>query len=458
MSEILLTHGFFLAEDEVEQRVMRPYPPLGLLYLAAYLRQRGVETEVFDSTFRGVEQFPVHLTSDRTTVVGIYTTHMTRRRVVTMIRQAKHAGRRVVLGGPDGMSFPREYFDCGADVIVAGEGEATLSELLPALARVGPTRLGSVAGVIFRDERGEIVHTAPRAHLPIDTIPWPDREAIDIQAYLEAWSRRHGVTSLNVITGRGCPYACTWCSHPVFGRSHRQRDAADVADEVRELSARYKPDQVWYADDVFTLDSRWVMRFAQELDARGVRVPFETVTRADRLESDELVRTLAQIGCTRLWIGSESGSDRVLRQMNRGVTATQIRQAIRRAKAHGISVGVFVMWGYEGESLADIEETVAHVVECQPDQVLTTMVYPSRGTEYYRSVEADLSLPAVWAESSDRDVEVRGRPSRAYYRLADRWLRAALEARALGENAPESARAKHAEAEEARRQMELTNS
>ncbi len=428
MSDILLTHGYFLAEDEKERQIMKPYPPLGLLYLSAFLKRAGFSVEVFDSTFAQRESLIERFAGGRG-VVGIYTNLMTRRSVLEIVRAAKRAGWTVVLGGPESANYCAEYLEAGADVIVIGEGEHTLAELLPALARSGPHDLHAVRGIAFRDSGGALQRTPDRPKEPdIDSLPWPDREAIDHGLYLHAWKTHHGASSINLITARGCPYRCNWCSHAVYGFTHRRRSPAKVADEVQWIVERYAPDQVWYADDVFTISHPWLATYHAELARRGIHRPFETITRADRLQSDEAARLLRELGCYRIWIGSESGSQKILDAMQRGVTVEQVRRSCQLAKKYGIQVGMFLMWGYEGEELEDIEATVEHVKASDPDVFFTTVSYPIKGTGYFDKVRGRIELPLAWAEASDRDYVIGGRHGKDYYKLADKWLRSEVEA------------------------------
>jgi anaerobic magnesium-protoporphyrin IX monomethyl ester cyclase len=433
VAAILLTHGYFLAEDEKERQIMKPYPPLGLLYLSAWLKRAGLSVDVFDSTFGTRAALDQRLASEPGGLLGVYTNLMTRRSVLAILQAAKLHGWQVVLGGPESASYPQEYLDAGADVIVIGEGELTMSELVEALARSGAHRLHDVHGIVFRDECGAIVRTQERARVPdLDSLPWPDREAIDHGLYLDAWKTHHGASSVNLITARGCPYRCNWCSHAVYGFSHRRRSPADVADEVQWIIERYAPDQVWYADDVFTISHPWLASYSAELARRGIQRPFETITRADRLQSEASVALLRELGCYRIWIGSESGSQKILDAMQRGVSVEQVRRSCALARAHGIQVGMFLMWGYEGEEIDDIAATVDHVKESNPDVYFTTVAYPIKGTGYFEKVRDRIEMPGAWAEGSDRDYVIAGRRSKDYYKLADQWLRNEVEAHRLG--------------------------
>jgi anaerobic magnesium-protoporphyrin IX monomethyl ester cyclase len=415
----LLTHGFFLAEDAKEQQVMRPYPPLGILYLSSYLRSRGFDVDVYDSTFGSRQELFGLLDAGPPGMLGVYGNLLTRRNVLAIAERARAAGWRVVLGGPEPANYAEEYLAAGADYVVAGEGERTLERLLA----------GDPApdGVAYRDASGAAVRTPPAALIPdLDSLPWPDRERIDIGRYLKVWRERHGVGSVSLITARGCPYRCRWCSHSTYGFTHRRRSVRAVAEEAEWIAQRYQPDMFWYADDVFTIHTSWTLQYAAELKRRRFRMPFECITRADRM-SPAVADALAEMGCFRVWIGSESGSQRILDAMQRGVRVEQVQAAIAMAKARGIEAGMFLMWGYPGEGIADIEATVEHVQACRPDVYLTTIAYPIKGTGYFEDVRDKLVGTGAWSASTDRDWRIRGRHSRRFFQFADELLRRSMD-------------------------------
>jgi len=451
MSRILLTHGYFLAEDEKEQQIMKPYAPLGLLYLSAYLKSRGHAVEVYDSTFGTRHDLVAQLEHAPGGTIGIYTNLITRKSVLNITAVAKACGWRVILGGPESASYAEEYLAAGADAIVVGEGEVTLDELLHVLPEKGEHALHGVRGIAFRDDALRLVRTPERPKIPdLDALPFPDRAAIDLHKYVDVWRHRHGAGSVSLITARGCPYKCTWCSHAVYGYSHRRRSPANVATEVADIVARYQPEQLWYADDVFTISHPWLRSYAAELRQRGLHLPFETITRADRLQSEAAAAALAELGCYRIWIGSESGSQRVLDAMRRDVSVEEVHRAVQLAHDHGMQVGMFLMWGYEGEEIEDIAATVDLVRRANPEIFLTTVSYPIKGTPYFERVRERLSLPLTWAEASDRDYLVAGRPDRSYYRLADTWLRSEVEASRIADTDPARAAELHLAAQRAR--------
>jgi anaerobic magnesium-protoporphyrin IX monomethyl ester cyclase len=422
MRDLLLTHGYFLYEDPKELQILKPYAPLGLLYICSHLRAKGFDVDVFDTTFSSMEELKRHLQTERPSVLGVYANLMTRKKVVEILQIARSAGWKTIVGGPEPGAYTREYLEAGADIVVMGEGEVTMEELLVALGRGSDSTLQNVPGIAFLDQAGQLFQTCPRAQISdIDAQPWPARDAIDIRRYVETWRKAHGRGSISFITARGCPYHCRWCSHQVFGKTHRRRKPVGVVDEVEWLLKTYEPDMVWIADDVFTIHHGWLRAYAAEMRRRGLKIPFECITRADRLNA-EAADLLAELGCFRVWIGSESGSQRILDAMERGVTVAQVQCAVDLCKSRGIQTGMFLMWGYEGEKLEDIEATIEHVKRTDPDIFFTTVAYPIKGTAYYHRNASSLVQLKPWRQSSDRELLLQGRRSPEFYGFADRLL------------------------------------
>lgn len=420
--DILLTHGYFIAEDEHERRIMKPYPPLGILSLSAYLKTRGYAVEIFDTTFSDKQTFYAYLEKTRPPIVGIYTNLMTKFNVLDMLRACKKIGAYVVLGGPEPPYYAQEYLEQGADVIVVGEGELTLDELIPALTKYGAHHLQNIAGIRYRDERGQVVENAPRPFIKnLDELPLPDRAAIEAYKYIDTWRTHHGRGSLSLISVRGCPFHCTWCSHSVYGESYRRRSPEKFASEAQQLIETYHPDQFWYADDVFTIHPGWLFKYAEELKRRNLKMPFECISRADRMNA-QVLDTLKAMGCYRLWIGSESGSQRILEAMRRDVRVEQVQWATHELQKRGIEVGMFIMLGFDGEDENDLRATAAHLKISDPDVFLTTVAYPIKGTGYYKQVAEKIIARADWEHRTDRNLTVAGRHTKRYYDYAQQWL------------------------------------
>jgi len=424
MTDILLTHSYFAEGDLANGKVIRPYPPLVPLYVSSHLKRRGFAVEVLDTTFMVRADALAALRASRASVIAVHANLMARANTVALIRAAKASGAVVTVGGQEPTSYAEEYIAHGADIVIHGEGEQTLADLISHVAQHGLTRLERIDGISYRDDEGQVRRTAPRALIAdLDAQPFPDRAAVDMTRYFDAWQRIHGKRSVSLLAARGCPYECNWCSHGLYGRSHRRRSPENVVAEILHLRDTYGPDHLFFSDDVFTLNAKWLEAYATEMRRHGLRYPFETITREDRLD-EKVVDLLAELGCHRLWVGAESGSQRILDAMKRRTDALRMREMIALLKERGIRTGTFVMVGYEGESWADLDETARHLRLAQADEVLTTIVHPIKGTAYYDQVKDRIAGGGVWSESNDRDLTVRGRRSRRFYRFAQHWLSA----------------------------------
>ena len=178
---ILLTHGYFILEDEREQRIMKPYPPLGLQYISAFLEKNGWEHEVFDSTFSNLNQLQAYLLEFQPKLIGIYTNLMTKINVVKIIRfirsQSDLQHTKIVLGGPEVRNHKEKFLRAGADVIAFGEGEATLLELVEHYAKEQPADLSQINGIAYLDNAG-VLQTNPERPLlrELDSLPFPNRK------------------------------------------------------------------------------------------------------------------------------------------------------------------------------------------------------------------------------------------------------------------------------------------
>ncbi|HMT30079.1 MAG TPA: radical SAM protein, partial [Bacteroidia bacterium] len=239
--------------------------------------------------------------------------------------------------------------------------------------------------------------------------------------YFDAWKNRHGESAVSVSTMRGCPYTCKWCSRAVYGQSYRRRSPALVAAELQWIQQNYKVDTVWFVDDVFTISHKWLSEFNEELKKINLKIKYECITRADRMNEDVL-RLLKETGCYRVWIGAESGSQKIIDAMDRRVDVQQVREMIRKSKDFGIQSGTFIMIGYPGETEADLVETLHHLKSSNPDYYTITVAYPIKGTPLYIETEPDFTIKPAWDEGTDRQIDFKRNYSRKYYDYAIRWI------------------------------------
>jgi anaerobic magnesium-protoporphyrin IX monomethyl ester cyclase len=221
--------------------------------------------------------------------------------------------------------------------------------------------------------------------------------------------------SLNMAASRGCSFRCNWCAKPIWGNQYLQRKARDIAAEMLYLKGEYAPDHVWFADDIFGFRADWVLEFATALGAGGGGVPFTIQLRAD-LVSPRMADALRRARCREVWIGAESGSQKILDAMNKGIRVPEIVAARRLLGAEGIRVGFFLQLGYLGEELEDILATRDLVDHARPDDVGVSVSYPLPGTKFHELVKEQLGSKRNWQESNDLEMMFSGTYRTEFYR------------------------------------------
>lgn len=386
---VLLVDPYIAREDPMERKFVELYPSLGLLTLAAYLQEQGSRVEIVDLTLRrGVGRFEDRLRTFRPTIVGVHTKTLTSDRAMQLAQISREAGVPCVAGGPDAATRPEAYLDGGYNVVVWGEGEATLADLARRLDE-GRSIVGT-PGTIVR-AGGRDVRGSSRPFLrDLDALPLPAWELIDMEAYLRHWERRTGERRAAVLTSRGCPFDCSWCSKPTFGRSFRQQSPERVLAEVRALVDRYRVDYVRFCDDVFGIHRPWLETLLNQMLAEGPRVQFECLARVDLLKPDLLAK-MRRAGLARVYVGVESGSQKMLDLMNRGTRLAQVERAAESLRREGIRQFWFLMLGYPGETLDDIEATLQLFRRFSPEEYSVSIAVPVPGTRFYESVKDRLT-------------------------------------------------------------------
>ncbi len=418
---VILTHGYFLEEDATEKRIMKPYPPLGLLYLSAYLEEKGIDHDVIDTTFSNEEDWLNSIAAMRPTLIAFYTNLMTKVKIIRLMEQVKkiNVDTKFLLGGPDVTYNWENYLAAGADFIVEGEGEETFFEFVQTFQ--SHQNYSEIAGLIYKDHHG-FHKNPPRIKIKeVDDLPEPNRSKIDLQPYLTAWKKNHGKSTLSISTQRGCPYTCKWCSTAVYGQSYRRRSPKRVVNEIESLIKNYQPDALWFVDDVFTVSHKWIEAFAQEMQARKISIPFECITRAERL-SETVFEQLKSAGCFRVWIGAESGSQRIIDLMDRKVNVDKVAEMIQLAKKYAIESGTFIMVGYPTETKEDIRLTIDYLKKADPDIFTITVAYPIKGTGLYTQIEKDITAQPDWNTSTDRQIDFKRTYPRPFYNHAVRRI------------------------------------
>jgi anaerobic magnesium-protoporphyrin IX monomethyl ester cyclase len=461
MVDVLLAHAYFLKYDPKQQQKMRPYPPLATLYAASALRTRGYTVALFDAMLAdGEQEFVRALDRHAPRVVALYEDSFNflskmclsrmREAACQMAGAARDRGATVFAAGSDVTDHPELYFAHGVQAALVGEADHTLLELLALLDDKRTTmgdstwpadnhrlpfivhrQVREIPGLALPDPDtpGGVYRTAKRApERTPDVFPFPAWDLLDVERYRQAWVGAHGYFSLNMVSTRGCPFHCNWCAKPIWGQRYAMRSPANVAEELALVKRTLRPDHVWFADDIFGLRPQWVADFGREVAGRDATIPFMIQSRVD-LMNDQAVSGLKQAGCDEVWMGAESGSQKILDAMDKGTKVHEIAEARARLKAAGIKACFFIQFGYPGETFEDIMATVRMVRDSLPDNIGVSVSYPLPGTKFHQMVSAQLGAKTNWTDSNDLAMMFQGTYQTPFYRKLHRLLHEDLELR-----------------------------
>jgi len=342
-----------------------------------------------------------------------------------MIRVARSHGSTIVVNGSDASDRSAEYLERGADFVLLGEAERTLLELVESLIGRSARPVKDIPGLAYaRPSEGLPVRTPPRSLIrDLDTLPFPSRDLVEVNRYRNLWKEAHGFFSLNLVASRGCPFRCNWCAKPIYGNSFHLRSAKSVAEEMLELRNSFGVDHLWFADDIFGINRRWILDFAENVERLNTAIPFKMQSRVD-LMSEDSVKALARAGCAEVWMGVESGSQKVLETMEKGTRVEEIVRARETLRQKGIRACFFLQFGYPGETWADIQKTIQLVRRTRPDDIGVSVSYPLPGTDFYERVREQLGQKTNWEDSEDVSMMFKGAYTTEFYRA----LRDALHA------------------------------
>jgi anaerobic magnesium-protoporphyrin IX monomethyl ester cyclase len=427
-TDVLFTHSYHLYYDRKQALRQQPYPPLGTLYAASLAREAGFTVALFDTMIDDPEQgFALALERHQPRIVVICEDSfnflskmcLSRMREVSFSMQREAAQRNIpsIVHGSDSSDQVQTYLSHGFIAVLLGECERTIVELLHAVLREGQTEDWNIAGLAYlRGGNGEVASTAPRgSSTDLDQYPLPARNLVDMSRYSALWRGHHGRSSTNLVASRGCPFHCNWCAKPIYGNRFSLRSADSVAAEMQMLKSDHAIEHLWFADDIFALNRHWVQEFAAAVERRSAAIPFKIQSRADLMTS-ETVSALKRAGCEEIWMGSESGSQAILNAMDKGLRVEVIHEARARLGKAGIRAAFFLQFGYPGETLTEIEETIALVRAARPDDIGVSVSYPLPGTVFYQRVREQLGAKRNWVDSDDLTAMFRAAYTDEFYR------------------------------------------
>lgn len=432
MKNILFSHSYFLRFDPKQWATGLPYAPIGTLYAAALMREKGYEVSLFDTMFaHSPEEIIPSLEKYNPGFLVLYDdgfnyltkmclTNM-REAAFKMIKLARQKGCTVIVSSSDSTDHYEQYLNEGADFILLGEAEQTLAELIPAIEQK-KTNFLSIAGLAYKQDDA-VIKTVKRNLLKeLDHLPFPAWDLADIEIYRKTWLKHKGYFSLNMATTRGCPFKCNWCAKPIYGNRYNTRSPQNVVAELKMLKEKYHFDHIWFCDDIFGLKPGWVHEFADLLEKEQLSFRFKIQARADLLLQENYIRDLARAGCENIWMGAESGSQKILDAMDKGTTVEQIYVATQLLKKNGINPSFFIQFGYPGETKEDILKTIRMINQLLPHEIGISVSYPLPGTPFYERVKNDLIEKTNWTDSDELALMFRNTYAPAFYKQLHRYV------------------------------------
>lgn len=434
--KILIGQSYFRILDPKELERQMPYPPLGALYAASVLQNQNHEIVFFDAMLaQNTEEFNKKIVSEKPDVVLIYDDEFNyltkmclsnmRSAAVSFIKTAKENDIKTIVYSSDATDFSHFYFDAGCDLIIYGEGEITLKEVFYLLENGNyENEKFAVNGLKFINEK-KIHSTQPRKVIKdLDIIPNPNYDFVNINAYKKIWKENHGYFSLNISTTRGCPYGCNWCAKPLYGQVYNSRSPRHVVSQIIELKEKYDVEHLWITDDIFGLKPGWIKEFSEICGKEKIKIPYKCLSRPDLLIRNETVKYLKDSGCRTIWLGAESGSQKILDAMDKGTTVEQIYEAAEKVHTAGMEAAFFIQFGYATEEWEDICNTRKMIIDCMPDDIGISVSYPLPGTKFYENVKSEMKTKTNWIDSDDLDLMFAGTYPKEFYKLLHRFVHA----------------------------------
>lgn len=432
MKKILFTHSYFLHFDKKQENIGRPYAPLGTLCAASLMRANGYEVSLFDTMFaqspdeiiRSLENkspdFLVIYDDGFNYLTKMCLTNM-REAAVRMIELAAAFNCKIIISSSDATDHFEKYLRAGADFVLVGEGELTLLELLNTITS-GANDLYNVPGIVFLDGNNTVKTIKRNVLKELDTLPMAAWDLADMSKYKSTWLKHEGYFSINIATTRGCPFKCNWCAKPIYGNRYNSRSPENVIAELKYLMETYGFDHVWFCDDIFGLKPGWVQEFAALVNKENLRFRFKIQSRADLLLQPAYVQSLQQAGCDNAWMGAESGSQKILNAMDKGITVEQIYEATNLLKKHNIKPSLFIQFGYLGETKEDIKLTIKMINELLPHEIGISVSYPLPGTGFYEKVKEAMREKTNWTDSGELALMFRNTYAPSFYKQLHRFV------------------------------------
>lgn len=386
------------------RRSEKPVLPLGLLYLAGVLERNGYQVKINDLVFTEDEgRFLSEIADYQPDIVGFsfLTTAVTK--TAETVKKVRNVlkDKIIVGGGPHCTGLPREsLIDLGFDYVFYGEGEMSFLSFCKAIEK--GSNIDNISGLVYKKDNAVKINPVSDYIVNLDELPLPSWHLIKMENYLFPPGYIKGIffkRTAPVMTSRGCPSLCTFCSSPnIFGRKVRRRSVENVLQEIKFLIQQYKIDGIFFLDDTFTTSSEWVKNFCSALINEKMKIPWSCQTRVN-VVTKPLLELMKNAGCVQVDFGIESGSDKILKNLKKGITVEQVKNAFKIAKEVGLRTYGSILIGSPGETWDDVIMTKNLISEIKPSLILFNFLTPFPGSELY-----DIAVKNKWLTPEKGDL------------------------------------------------------
>jgi len=368
------------------------YPPLGILTLAAVLEERGgYDVRILDDCIQPLDEIKDGMAWADVVGISSLTPNASRARELGLIAK-NEIGRFVVMGGPHPTTNPEYFLNAGAaDICVQGEGDRTLPEILEHYTDRSTWR--DIAGMTFKD--GDEIVENPRRELVSDVneLPFPAYHLGDMERYFAGMV----TPGINIMTSRGCPFSCTFCDANMTPRQYRAMKPERAVDLIESLLRTYNPPQIFFFDDLFTIQRKRVVSICKEIVNRGLHFEWSCESRVDTVDA-EMLRWMRKAGCVKIYFGLESGSPNMLQTMKKDVTPEKIQAGAKLTREIGIFFKFFILYGFPNDTVEDHRLTEQLVANCRPDAISVSILVPIPGTEIFEEIKPHLLVDVTERE------------------------------------------------------------
>lgn len=386
--KVLLVYPYFytgVVKDQV-------FPPIGISILSAVLKQKGIDVLKLDCTFMTTDQAVETAKNFKPDITGFYIMTTLANNALSLLSLFKEVvpDSIYVTGGPLPTLYPQRFAE-KFDFVFRGEAAKSFPDFCADICGENCT-----TGLTFRMDSekypgiySEVYQSfdSPATHLTkkeIDDLPLPDRSGFDHERYQKLCYENTGKKKTSIMLTYGCPFSCDFCSKPVFGNFVRYRDIDRIFEEIEDIMS-YGYDSLWIADDLFTSNRQFLTAFCRRLIDAKLHISWSCLSRVDCI-TDEIARIMKDADCSKVYLGIESGNDRILRLMNKQTDTAAIRKGVDIFKRNGIDCAGFFIVGYPGETPETIEETFEFALSLGLDEISFNVPYPLPGSNLYEKI------------------------------------------------------------------------